>query len=404
MDKQEIRLLAERFLQGMATDEEKALLHQWYDTWEDEPETVMLEEPAQSDDIRKKILQELKKSIHTDTSLAPPIKSVTTKRWLIAASLLILVLGGGYFLYRPSTAKQSIASSGEPVKHDAAPGGNKAVLTLADGSKIVLDSAQNGNLAQQGSTKILKEKDGQLVYDLGKNAPMTTEVLYNTISTPRGGQYQLILPDGSKVWLNAASSLRYPTVFTGNERKIELTGEAYFEIEHMTATTGIKVPFIVSVKNMAVKVLGTHFNINAYEDEEDIKTTLLSGSVDVAAIQNNGQSLRLYPGQQAQWSTKSIMTLVKNADVEQAVAWKNGLFKFNATSLSTIMRQVARWYDVDIDYRGNVKEETFTGDIPRKQYASEVFKMLEMTKTVKFQIENKNVIIEPMKNNDTGSK
>jgi transmembrane sensor len=395
MEKKEIITLAERFLQGIATEHEKALLHQWYDSWQDDEEVIMATQEDNEEIIRKKVLSRLKQSIQPQAPLPSIKKSTIQKRWLAAASVLLISAVAGYFIYTGNSQNQPIASVKKSPKNDVAPGGNKAILTLADGSTIIRDSAQNGNLAQQGSSQVFKQKDGELVYNSSRQTdPTPATILYNTISTPRGGQYQLVLPDGSKVWLNAASSLRYPTAFTGIERKVELTGEAYFEVTSITSGNRKKLPFIVAVKDMAVKVLGTDFNINAYDDEADIKTTLLKGSVDVTAT-SNSQTIRLTPGQQSVYNGN--MKLIKGADTEQAVAWKNGLFKFNSADLPMIMRQISRWYDVDITYDGNVKEETFSGDMPRKQNASEVFKMLEMTKTVQFSIENKKVIIEPYK-------
>lgn len=399
MEREQIIALAERFIKGIATEEEKALLHQWYDGWQDDEETVSLHEAHSEETIREKILAHLQQSLH-QTTFPAPVRSIRKIFYRIAAAcvLLLLIAGAGYFFFAKQAPAPAaiVQKSGKP---DIAPGGNKAMLTLGNGSTIVLDSAANGNLAQQGNTDIVKTQDGQLVYNIDEDnkSNAVAEVLYNTISTPRGGQYQLTLPDGSKVWLNAATSLRYPTVFNGNERKVTLTGEAYFEVAHAALPgSNTHLPFIVETGDVNVKVLGTHFNINAYHDEAHIKTTLLQGSVDVVSKQK--QTVRLSPGQQSQWSNASgIMELVREADIEQAVAWKNGLFKFNSTDLGAIMRQVSRWYDVDIVYEGSVKEETFTGDMPRKEYASEVFKMLELTKTVTFSIENKTVTIKPYK-------
>ncbi|MGN6491767.1 MAG: FecR family protein [Agriterribacter sp.] len=400
MEKEQIIALAERFIKGIATDKEKALLHQWYDDWQDDEETVRVNDAPSEDAIREKILAHLQTSLHTTTAPAP-VRSIKKILYRIAAAcvLLLLIAGAGYFIYTKQAATPAVIvqKNGKP---DIAPGGNKAILTLNDGSTIVLDSAANGSLTQQGNTDIVKTQDGHLEYNVDDgNNNTAVEILYNTISTPRGGQYQLTLPDGSKVWLNAASSLRYPTIFKGNERKVTLTGEAYFEVARTTLQgTNTHLPFTVETGDIDVKVLGTHFNINAYHDEADVKTTLLEGSVDVIAKQKQAQTVRLLPGQQSQWSNAlGMMKLVKEADIEQAVAWKNGLFKFNSTDLAAIMRQVSRWYDVDIVYEGSVKEETFSGDIPRKEYASEVFKMLELTKTVAFSIENKIVTIKPYK-------
>lgn len=391
MDKRDLTILAERFLRGVATEEEKALLHKWYDNWEDDDQIVVTKSSIQEEQLKQQILDGLKKSIAAE---AVPLKTTRRRKyWLAAASLLLMATSAVYFIYSGKKNQQVLSPETSVIVRDAAPGSDKAVLTLSDGSTILLDSAQNGNLAQQGTSKVIKQNNGQIVYDASGAA--AEQVTYNTIATPRGGQYHLVLADGSKVWLNASSSLHYPTSFTGAERKVELTGEAYFEVKSLTSAGNKKMPFIVNVKNMDVKVLGTAFNVNAYDDEEDIRTTLLEGRVDITGLNNTFRQLK--PNDQSVYDRNGNIRVIENADTEQAIAWKNGLFKFNSTSLSAIMRQVSRWYDVDIFYKGDVKEETFSGDIPRRQNATEVFKVLETTKTVQFSIENKNVIIEAYK-------
>jgi ferric-dicitrate binding protein FerR (iron transport regulator) len=238
----------------------------------------------------------------------------------------------------------------------------------------------------QGNTKVI-HKDGQIVYDdenMSKNA-----LLYNAITTPKGRQYQLTLADGSKVWLNAASSIRYPTAFPGNERVVEITGEAYFEI-----TPDRIKPFRVFVKGMEVQVLGTHFNINSYDDEATIKTTLLEGSVKVKM--NNNTRL-LLPGQQAQISSNAgdgDIKVVKDIDLAVVMAWKNGYFSFDKTDLGAVMRQISRWYIVDIIYTGKIPDRKFGGEISRNNNLSEVLKILEESK-VKFRIEGAKIFVLP---------
>jgi ferric-dicitrate binding protein FerR (iron transport regulator) len=211
--------------------------------------------------------------------------------------------------------------------------------------------------------------------------------LYNTISTPKGGQYQVTLSDGSKVWLNAASSLRFPATFSGKERKVELTGEGYFEVAHNK-----KMPFHVTVNDLDVEVLGTHFNINAYADESAIKTTLLEGSVKV--VKGNETKI-IEPGEQASVTTSEDEINVKQqVDLEQVVAWKNGIFQFERADIESVMRQISRWYDIDVDYHGRVSEH-FGGTISRDVNISDVLKMLEMTGGVNFKIDGKKVIVMP---------
>jgi ferric-dicitrate binding protein FerR (iron transport regulator) len=304
----------------------------------------------------------------------------------IAAAAIIVVVFSIVYFYSNHNPQKQIAKTEtqqQRFKNDVAPGGNKAVLTLANGSQIILDSAANGTLTQQGNTKIIKLDSGQLSYNTSD--VKSTEVLYNTISTPRGGQYQIVLSDGSKVWLNAASSLRFPAFFTGKERDVELTGEAYFEVTKNTA-----MPFTVTVNDLHVQVLGTHFNINAYNDETSVKTTLLKGSVRVA---DHESIVNLKPGQQAQLKDNALM-VINNVDIEKVISWKTGFFEFDNTDLATIMRQISRWYNVDVRYEGKQSGETFGGRISRELNLSNILSMLE-TNGVKFRLEGKKLIVQP---------
>jgi transmembrane sensor len=309
---------------------------------------------------------------------------------IAAAAVLILIAGTIYLLVNKTNNQQPIAGNQQQPIKDVAPGGNKAVLTLADGSTIILDNAANGTVSQQGNTKILKLGDGQLAYNSLNEKPK--EVLYNTITTPRGGQYQMILSDGSGVWLNAASSIRFPVAFTGNVRKVEITGEAYFEVAKNPA-----MPFIVSVAGKSeVEVLGTHFNINSYVDEATINTSLLEGSVKITEL-TTFKSRVITPGQQAQLNSNGQININTNTDLEEVMAWKNGKFDFGeATDVKTIMRQLARWYNVDVEYRGVIKEH-IGGKISRNVNVSKVFEMLGLTGIVRFEIDGKKVIVMPGK-------
>jgi ferric-dicitrate binding protein FerR (iron transport regulator) len=307
-------------------------------------------------------------------------------RYAAAAIIFCMLSISVYFLFKPKPEYQISKTENvqsDKNKNDVGPGTNKAILTLANGSSIILDSAANGTLTTQGNSKILK-LNGMLSYSALKNKP--SEVLYNTISTPRGGQYQLMLSDGSKVWLNAASSLRFPASFAGKERKVELLGEAYFEVAKNAA-----MPFKVKVNGMEVEVLGTHFNINSYENESTVRTTLLEGSVKIN--KNNSSSL-LKPGQQAQVNKAGEIKIINNVDVEEAIAWKEGKFQFDRADIHDIMRQLARWYDVDVEYKGSVSSH-FGGTISRDVNLSQVLNMLHLTGEVKFQIEDRKVIVMP---------
>lgn len=307
-----------------------------------------------------------------------------------AAVILIAALGTYIYLGRSKKAELTkVAPQAVPASIDIMPGGNKAILTLSGGQKIVLDSAANGNLATQGQTAILKTADGQITYNT-QNKGNAAAVYYNTVSTPKGGQYQLTLSDGSKVWMNAASTLHFPTAFTGTQRQVELDGEAYFEVAKNAMS-----PFVVKVKDgAAIKVLGTHFNIMAYGDEQYTKTTLVEGSVRVT---NGNSNVKLQPGQQALSETgnsKAPVIVNKYPNIEEVLAWKNGVFQFANADLRLVMRQVARWYDVDVVFDNRVPEVHFTGRISRSLEVSELLSGIEYV-GVHFKIDGKKILVLP---------
>lgn len=304
-----------------------------------------------------------------------------------AAVILLAVAVGAYFILKPAEQPATLAHHppGNHISNDILPGGNKATLTLADGSTIILDSANNGNISKQGNVTVTKLDDGKLAYDNGDAASHT--IVYNTITTPRGGQYQVVLADGSKVWLNAASSLTFPTSFPGSDREVKITGEAYFEVAHDAAK-----PFRVGVGDMKVDVLGTHFNVNAYKDEGVIKTTLLEGSVRVC---EGNESVVIMPGEQVQViEMNHKMVIDKNVDLAEVVAWKNGRFAFSDADIKTVMRQLARWYNFNMEFKGEIKDR-FHVEMTRNTNLSNVFKILEATGGVHFRIEQNKVIVMP---------
>ncbi|EDM36015.1 putative anti-sigma factor [Pedobacter sp. BAL39] len=304
---------------------------------------------------------------------------------LTAAAVVLVAVSAGIYFYKIAD------QPGNPnrfVKNDLAPGGNKATLTLADGSVINLNDAAQGDLASQGGIAITKTKDGQLVYSVkGADAVNPAQaMLLNTIATPRGGQYQVNLPDGSKVWLNTSSSLKFPVQFSKNERRVVLSGEAYFEV----AKNKMK-PFVVKTAAEEVEVLGTHFNINAYPDESNQKTTLMEGSVSISFTNPAIKGALLKPGQQAQLNG-SAQLKVLDVDTEQAMAWKNGLFMFDGQDLEGIMKQVSRWYDVDVVFENDeVKKKTFKGTISRFNHISQLLQVLESTGSVEFKMEGRRI-------------
>jgi ferric-dicitrate binding protein FerR (iron transport regulator) len=306
-----------------------------------------------------------------------------------AAVILIAALGGYWFLSR--NKKMPVAKTETkqtPVNNDVAPGQYKAKLTLADGSTIILDSAKTGQLVQQGEINVLN-KDGQLVYE---KRGETNKVLYNTLSTSKAETYLTVLSDGTKVWLNSQSSIHYPVAFMGDVRKVEITGEAYFEVAPAVGKNG-KRPFIVGVNGMEVEVLGTHFNINSYSNESAIKTTLLEGKIRVHSSASNTEKI-LTPGEQAVLQDNKIV-VNKNVDVDAEVAWRFGYFNFNNADLKTVMRQLERWYDVNVVYEGKVSNDMeLIGKIPRSMNLSQVLNVLQ-TQQVHYKVESHKIIILP---------
>jgi transmembrane sensor len=318
--------------------------------------------------------------------------TVFQMRWLRYAAILIVLLGCGiFYLSSKNNSPEQFVSAPKiiPVKNnDIEPGKQGAVLTLADGRTIVLDSLKNGIVATQNGSKILLN-NGQLVYD--KHSLLQAETEYNTIATPRGRQFQLTLSDGTQVWLNAGSSLRYPTVFNGKERKVEITGEAYFEV-----AKNAQQPFKVSVNNETeIKVLGTHFNVNAYSNETTINTTLLEGSVQVY---HNGKNAYIKPGQQLQVAQPAShqlkFKLTDDINIARILAWKNGVFNFDNATLGEVMRQLERWYDVDVEYEQGVPKLEFYGKMGRDLTLSNVLRGLQISK-VNFRVEGKKLIVLP---------
>lgn len=376
-------------------DQQDPVSRQFFEEMTDwEKIQVALQDLYQFDE--KAAFEDLQKKIHLENVLAISTSIESTPierkkyRFLAAAAVLILLIGTAVvFTMTKGKPDNSPLPVAQRYKNDVPPGGDRAMLTLADGSQIVLDSVGKGELARQGTTRVIKLDNGQLAYHVPSSSSAPS-VSYNTISTPRGGQYQVLLPDGSKVWLNAASSLRFPTSFTGKERRVELSGEAYFQV-----TKNSVAPFkvvVVSPKPMQIEVLGTEFDVEAYSDEDGRKATLIDGAVRVSAGE---QETILKPGQQAKvMNSTSSLNVIPDANTEEAVAWKNGLFQFQDASIQSIMRQVGRWYDVDIVYKGKV-EQQFIGKIPRQAQVSTVLKILESTGWVHFMIDGKTITVAP---------
>ncbi|NOW95045.1 FecR family protein [Mucilaginibacter sp. SG564] len=316
----------------------------------------------------------------------PQIRASNNKLWirLAAAASIVIGLTIGYFHLRPGQLTSDTPD--KIAKNDIAPGSNKAILTLSNGRRIILSDAGTGEIAREESTAINKDSTGKIVYVVAAAGNQVPDLM-NTISTPRGGQYQVVLPDGTHAWLNAASSLRYPAVFTGPNRVVELTGEAYFEV-----VKDMSHPFHVITATQTVEVLGTHFNVNSYADEPSVKTTLLEGSVKVI---HGSATAKLKPAEQSAVNDKVDAEIQVNhsVDTDDVIAWKEGKFRFDQTDMPALMRQLSRWYDVDVVYQGKVPVDRFSGTLSRNVNISKVLKLLEFT-GVKFKIEGRKLIIK----------
>jgi transmembrane sensor len=321
-------------------------------------------------------------------NIVTPVVPLIKRNWfrLAAAAVFVLAVIGVYLLVNQQPVELPVAKSDQHITNDILPGGNKAVLTLSNRSDINLESVSNGTIVTEGDTKISKLNDGQLVYNTLEEKP--TQVLYNTVTTPRGGQYQLLLADGSKVWLNSASSIRFPVSFNGNERRVEVSGEAYFEVAKNPS-----MPFKVDVNGKnEIEVLGTHFNINSYTDEGSIKTTLLEGSVKVTSLKTRESKL-ITPGQQAQLNTDGQITINK-ADPDKVMAWKNGYFNVDGADTKTVMQLLSRWYDVDVVYEGAIPQREWGGDIEKNLKLSQMLKILEKN-DLHFRLDGRKLVVLP---------
>ncbi|WP_152542463.1 FecR family protein [Pedobacter sp. V48] len=300
------------------------------------------------------------------------------------AAMLLITVAVGYLLNNGPAEMQDHSDVRNVVKTDIGPGGNKAVLVLANGKKIVLNNARLGKLTQQGNTFVSKPADSSISYR-GSGAGLTEAALqYNTLYTPRGGKYNLTLADGTQVMLDAASSITFPVSFNGGERRVKVTGQAYFKVAH-----DAKKPFFVVSKGQLIKDLGTEFNVDAYPDESGVKVTLAEGLVEVG---NSGSTVSLVPGQQAR-ATGSHRIEVMKVRVADVVAWKNGWFVFHNEPVMNVMKQAARWYDVDIQYQGQPITKRFGGNISKYKNISELLENLKLTGGINYRIEGRRVTL-----------
>lgn len=382
---EKIHELIDKFLDGTATVQERQQLAMWYEQVTGSP--LVIEVEGSKEDIQNRLRNRLAQSIGYKESIqeAPVF---TIRRVAVASIILCCMATLAYIWVKKPFASNSIQkeiSASKTIEH-IVPGGDKAVLELADGSTIFLDSAANGNLSVQGGVRVIKV-NGALQYK--KDGDNNGMPLFNTIRTPRGGIYKVVLDDGTTVWLNASSALRYPTSFTGNERNVELEGEAFFSV-----TKDKERPFKVNVKNEnEVVVLGTEFNINAYTDENSINTTLIEGQVKTKSLQKKAGYTFLQPGQQSRQSIGGNIIVQEGADVQEITAWKNGQFIFNRMPLAAIARQLSRWYDVDIIVADKIKTETFSAIVSRNKKIAEVLKIFSHS-SIRYRMNEKQLVIE----------
>ncbi len=382
--------LIKKYLDGTATQEEEALLQSWYlETARDEP--AILQEPDYPTigaEILQKLRAEQQEPRRLDRPQPPtpdqPEPKPVIRIWprvAVAAAIVLALSVGSLFVLHKKPAPAIVQA--QPTNNDLPPAGIRATLTLIGGKTVPLDSTQNNTLAQQGNTT-LQSHDGQLIYGPGRPTTQTSTTAYNTLTTTPGEHYAVTLPDGTKAWLNAGSSITYPTTFTGSERRVTVTGELYFEIFHNP-----KQPFRITVKGQTVEDIGTHLDIKAYDDDSTINTTLLEGSIQLS---KGPVSITLKPGQQATIRPDDNSFQVKTVDADQAIAWKNGYFSFDHADIQTVMREIARWYNVQVIFKGTLPKTKFQGKVYRNIDASKALKILSFF-GAHFQIEGKTIIV-----------
>ncbi len=396
-----------RFFLNESTDSERKTVNNWLSnpqndlvikSWMKENWDLISNFNANTDQIEpnvekiwlsiKQQIQETEKPQYLSSSTSNSdsyLSANNLKKWTAAAAIFFVMLSSvAYFIYTNKTSDKTLAQSKKAVEKSTKdvppPNSIKAELTLSDGTKINIDSSSTGKLADQGNINIVKKSNGEIIY----TGAASNAVNYNTLTVPKGSKpVRLVLADGSLVWLNAASSVTFPTAFIGKERKVNITGEAYFEV-----TKNAEMPFYVTNNDLRIKVIGTHFNVNTYTDENDLKVTLLEGSV---TISNGVKEQLLSPGQQAKLNNKSIK-VITSVDLDEVMAWKNEQFYFSGTDIETIMRQLEKYYNIEVEYKDEVKYQ-FVAKISRHVNVSEFLKKLELTNLIHFKIEGNKIIV-----------
>lgn len=378
MDKNQVKELLEKFNEGRASDQELRLLEHWFSK---ETELNDSDLPVENN---VELLQEMWQQVYRSTSPAPkPQRIKLWSRIAIAGSIALALSIAGYLFFNNQETKTNSSAFATTV----APGVNGATLTLSNGRKIKLSDAINGELAEEAGVAITKSADGELVYELKGSSLQGDQI--NTLTTARGETYQVRLPDGSSVWLNAESSISYTATLNDKGlRTVRLNGEAYFEVAH-----NAEKPFRVLSKGQMIEVLGTKFNINTYADEPAVRTALIEGSVKVVSL-SLSKTETLKPGQQSLLSINNNSIKVEKVDIEEAIAWKNGYFNLNNENIQDVMRKLARWYDIEVEYKGKLPDIVLGGEIPRNTKLSEALKILEVA-NVHFIIEGKKITVVP---------
>lgn len=396
MSRNQLAALFKKYLDDNISPEEFSQLYELINSRDYSPEVLddLLQQtfsnavPADgtTDYNRHEILNSLMTRIAAEEEKEMPIRktiSIHRRRWVAAAAIAVLVAGGFYLIHRKQPASANLVAGEEHWQQfDLPPGKNGAILTLSSGKRILLDSVRNGALENQGNAHLVKETDA-ISYQAEQHRQ--DQVVYNSMSTPRSRQYQLILSDGSRVWLNAASSIRFPTSFPGNERRVEITGEAYFEI-----APDKEKPFIVQTGNMEVQVLGTHFDLMAYDDENHISTTLIEGAVKV---KSGSQERVLSPGQQGSIEKSSGNLSVKEVETDPVIAWTQERLALTNADFGGLMRQISRWYDVDVVFDGKIPDLQIGGFIHKDVYLSTVMEFLGRN-GLHYRMEGRKIIIQ----------
>ncbi|MGJ1268760.1 FecR family protein [Sphingobacterium spiritivorum] len=377
LTKEEYIRLYEKHQQGLCTEEEYLMLESYEDGFELQDANWNEMRMGEKEKVKRRIHGKIKDHIKTSGT-----KKYKLLRWSIqTAAAILLVSFGAYWLLYPKDDGNNITA--KVINKKILPGGNKAILTLDNGTSLDLNTLKVGDLLLSDQVQASKNTEGQLTYNHSNIS--TSKVSYHTVRTPKGGEYQIDLSDGTKVWLNAESSVRFPTSFTGEERVVEITGEVFFDVQKQNGKR-----FIVKTADQRITVLGTRFNVNAYEEESSVQTSLIEGKV---LLDVNSKRYNLQPGQRTIYDKGSKHVDKETFNPKEVLAWQSGNFFFDAEGIESIMRKIARWYDVEIIYQGNMKEKIFSGTISRFGEVQDVLDMLALTGSVKFRIEGRRIYV-----------